>query len=446
MEKSIMKIKRLIVEELYGHINYDINFNNDITFLYGDNGCGKTTILNIVTFIITGKIYKLFDYQFKEIKLIYQPSNSKKTQEIIVNSTENNDITLEFLSEVATLQQHMEYMNKPSEEREDLNRLYFSKYPILESIRNTFNYIYLPLNRNSSLVIDSPYVYRNRRMAQMRYNHSKGRFSDSKFDPTLYEVETLVANAHNKATSTLNRINEEFSDSILKSSLDIENIISMDKIVQYMLSLNSAKIKEMQTEYINVLKTLNKWDSASSNKVNAFFDSLQRDISNSKENNNKVDIRFFFKLSEVSKITNIIDKAADVEKAKKEARSPLETFLLTVNRFISNGGKKEICIDEDGIIFLKTNDQKSIGIQNMSSGEKQIVTFFAYLIFGLENTNQSIFIVDEPELSLHLNWQRQFVDSIMEINHSVQLIFATHAPEMIGRYRNKAIKLIPEVE
>ena len=93
---------------------------------------------------------------------------------------------------------------------------------------------------------------------------------------------------------------------------------------------------------------------------------------------------------------------------------------------------------------MKTSNQK-INVHHLSSGEKQIVTFFAYLIFGLKTTNQSIFIVDEPELSLHLNWQRKFVDAIMSINQNVQLIFATHAPEMIGKNHNKAIKLIPNM-
>ena len=79
----------------------------------------------------------------------------------------------------------------------------------------------------------------------------------------------------------------------------------------------------------------------------------------------------------------------------------------------------------------------------LSSGEKQIVTFFAYLLFGLQDTNQSLFIVDEPEVSLHLQWQRQFVDTLLELNPEIQLIFATHAPEIIGRHRDKAFKLIP---
>ena len=151
-----------------------------------------------------------------------------------------------------------------------------------------------------------------------------------------------------------------------------------------------------------------------------------------------------FKLSELTKITNIISKAEKIEQTKKKVRQPIEDFLNTVNGYIqSNNGEKQVGIDSDGTIYLKTNQGNKVNIQNLSSGEKQIVTFFAYLIFGLQTSNQSIFIVDEPELSLHLNWQRKFVDSILSINDNVQLIFATHAPEMIGRHRDKAVKLIP---
>lgn len=445
MESRVMKITKLTVKNLHGHNNYDVDFNSDITFLYGDNGCGKTTILNIVTFIITGSVYKLYDYKFDEITLTYQPTDSKIHQRIVVSINEENEMLITFASKTAKLEPRIEYISRASDEREDLNRLYFSEYPILEEIKNTFNYVYLPLNRNSSLSLEHPYAIRSRKMAQLRYNHTRGRYSDSRADPTLYEVEALVASAFNKSTLALNRINEEFSDSILKAFLDVEDIISTDKIVQYMLSLNVTKIKQMQAEYIKVLKTLDKWDDTSKSKVNSFFDSLQKDINNSKNNKNKVNIEFFFKLSEVSKITNIIDKAEAAENAKKEARRPIETFLSTVNSFIATSNK-EIDIDEEGVIFLKTGDQKPIGIQYMSSGEKQIVTFFAYLVFGLETTNQSIFIVDEPELSLHLKWQRQFVDAIMEINNNVQLIFATHAPEIVGRNRSKAVKLIPDAE
>ena len=55
MRYSNMKIKHFKIEKLHGYIDYNIKFNNDVTFLYGNNGCGKTTVLNIITSIITGK-------------------------------------------------------------------------------------------------------------------------------------------------------------------------------------------------------------------------------------------------------------------------------------------------------------------------------------------------------------------------------------------------------
>ena len=68
-----LKIKKLEVIKLYNMYDYNIEFNDDITFLHGKNGCGKTTILNIITYIITGRIYKLFSYDFEKIILEEEP-------------------------------------------------------------------------------------------------------------------------------------------------------------------------------------------------------------------------------------------------------------------------------------------------------------------------------------------------------------------------------------
>ena len=54
-------------------------------------------------------------------------------------------------------------------------------------------------------------------------------------------------------------------------------------------------------------------------------------------------------------------------------------------------------------------------------------------------------MVDEPELSLHLSWQKMFIDKAMRINQNMQLIFATHAPEIVGCHRDKMVKLIKKI-
>ena len=114
-----------------------------------------------------------------------------------------------------------------------------------------------------------------------------------------------------------------------------------------------------------------------------------------------------------------------------------------MNEFINAGDDgKRIEIDLMGRVHFKPRfSDKNINIQYLSSGEKQLLTFFANLIFKVKNNKSGIFVVDEPELSLHLFWQKIFVEKTLEINKNMQLIFATHAPEIIGRRREKMFKL-----
>lgn len=151
----------------------------------------------------------------------------------------------------------------------------------------------------------------------------------------------------------------------------------------------------------------------------------------------------FTAFNEMKKIQGIVDIAAEAEKQKAKVMSPIELYLNTVNDFISTSDfEKKIEINIDGIIYFTTKDsEKALSIQYLSSGERQLIVFFANLIFGVKDTTSGIFVVDEPELSLHLSWQKVFVKKALEVNKNVQFIFATHAPEIIGNYRDKSKKL-----
>lgn len=74
-----MIIKKIRISNLHGqHENKEIEFNEKLTFLYGANGCGKTTVLNILTAIVTGKLYNLCDYKFDKIELFFLNQNNKE--------------------------------------------------------------------------------------------------------------------------------------------------------------------------------------------------------------------------------------------------------------------------------------------------------------------------------------------------------------------------------
>lgn len=153
----------------------------------------------------------------------------------------------------------------------------------------------------------------------------------------------------------------------------------------------------------------------------------------------------FLKYQELKRLDEIIGLANDAEEEKKKASRPLDQFLDVVNDFMSTATnvKKKIIINREGEAVVNVGELKRlITLDKLSSGEKQIIIFFAHLILKIDNTREAIFIIDEPEMSLHPYWQKIFVDKLTQVNPNMQLIFATHSPEIIGSRRDKMVKLI----
>ena len=59
----------------------------------------------------------------------------------------------------------------------------------------------------------------------------------------------------------------------------------------------------------------------------------------------------------------------------------------------------------------------------------------------LQQKKSFIFLADEPELSLHIAWQREILPAVKKINPNAQIIVATHSPEIAGGYRNNIISM-----
>ena len=69
-----MKIEKLEIKNLHKLYNYYVEFNPDLTFLYGTNGCGKTTILNIIEAIVSGRLIGYGIFNQDNLSLWWQAS------------------------------------------------------------------------------------------------------------------------------------------------------------------------------------------------------------------------------------------------------------------------------------------------------------------------------------------------------------------------------------
>jgi predicted ATP-binding protein involved in virulence len=108
-----------------------------------------------------------------------------------------------------------------------------------------------------------------------------------------------------------------------------------------------------------------------------------------------------------------------------------QRYLRIINRFHADSGKCVEFDDRGYLSFSLDDDRKGCDITTLSSGEAQIFVIMTHLFFNPDVQGGNVFIIDEPELSLHVQWQEHFVESVLEANAKVQYIFATHSPSII---------------
>lgn len=102
-------------------------------------------------------------------------------------------------------------------------------------------------------------------------------------------------------------------------------------------------------------------------------------------------------------------------------------FLKELNRHFSDSEKK-VQIRE-GLKVITRYSKNPLPVNKLSSGERQLL----YIMAKVANTRSSpaFLLMDEPEISLHLNWQEKLIDSIKTMNPNCQIVIVTHSPAII---------------
>lgn len=99
-------------------------------------------------------------------------------------------------------------------------------------------------------------------------------------------------------------------------------------------------------------------------------------------------------------------------------------FIDTVNSLF--GESKYLIPTDDGTRLAMSFNDSEVRLRHFSSGEKQILKLMLSVFRAEENT----ILIDEPELSMHIDWQRRVVDAMRSLNPECQLILATHSPQI----------------
>ncbi|MGW7461479.1 AAA family ATPase [Streptomyces sp. NPDC054797] len=145
---------------------------------------------------------------------------------------------------------------------------------------------------------------------------------------------------------------------------------------------------------------------------------------------------------------DVLQPFLEAQEARLDALSGVAKMLATltreVNRFFESSGKRVRYRTPTGLRVL-SEEGKPLQPEDLSSGERQILLLLLNTVLAREST--PLFLIDEPELSLNVKWQRQLMAALLALTDGtpVQFIVATHSIEVITGHRESLAKVAPKM-
>lgn len=429
-----MKIESLIIKGLYRIYNYDIDFNKyeNPFILTGMNGMGKTTILNIINNICIKNYYYFYQLTFESIEFRFE--NNYK---IILNKMAiSTNVETDLIEDRATdLERNLEIRlitndkeNKITLNKRNIDRAYKElRYhlPSRSRIHSHSERIDSEVKYSKEYINDNLDVYntlllkaQEGRNIELLLEALKVSFINSQ---RVYEIKRTVRGEYSidsniiKVNNNLQLLIQDINLNYLKKSIEVDS-----SAIKKQLEDNSQGYSksEYESEYNNLspkIEKLKEYGLIPFEEVYKYRDGkgqvLKTYIEGLKD--------------KIKEFDPIIDKLN------------LFSEIIAEKEFY----RKKIKFSKSEGIEVFSDIGEKISIDSLSSGEKQQIILLYWLIF--ESKKDSLLLIDEPEISLHIAWQFNFIkdlEKIVKLN-DLQVIIATHSPQIIAERWEHNIEL-----
>jgi len=430
-----MLLKSISIVGLHGALTLDVRFNKDITLLVGINGSGKTSLLNVIDWLLKPDLrrlaladYDLLSLRFTEDHKSYE-LKAKKTPAIVTLSISGSQAALRPI----TVLLHRSAHQNGDEVGGHYEGLTPEKHemPMWELLKSFSKPTVISLDRTISAESDEvEYVETSRGTIRQRARSSS---------PVSY-VQAVTSSKYAEFRSRAIENDNELKAKIVMSALQDPKLAFRGQAIKPMTSGEITRLEEKVSTYLS--GTIKSTDVHT--QVRRFFDASRLLAAGQHDARGR---RFMvdFVIARYRQIESIAKAFNDFETKNSLAFKSLSDYLSAINRFL-NDSNKELYFDESTgklvFSFVDSVNRKRSGrsVSHLSSGERQILILFTFLAFA--SKPRSVFIVDEPELSLHPKWQSDFMDVFLSLRpEGTQLLLATHSPDIVGEYKENCVIL-----
>ena len=458
--EGLMLIRRAIFTNLHGHINKNVAFWPGVNVLIGVNGSGKTSILNAIAWILSpGSLqnglpaaYLLSNLQFDRIEIAFTVPGQRRHKRVIARRAERDiEIAISESTDVLRIPTRRSIERLPPrrfprrsqwtafEDPSTVIGRYLDDHrdnEVLQYLNSLPKPLYLPLNRQwlreSDYLATVPPGTHEQLPASAGYLPIPG-------------VLDLAESAYLSVQASILDLNEELRQDLVASLFEPP--------LPSRLQTKVWALEEVKATKERILKTLDNLGITDAQTFTAeYFGRLEAVAEKlagqtfpqdfTKHPDSDLWLEWLLDVSHLARraeqLLHLIER---YDQKYTAATKVTNSFLASVNSFVGDSGK-DLAFGTTGKLLVNLPGHDPIQATDLSSGELQLLTFFTFLYFGSEGSSQQFpVIIDEPELSLHLGWQRRYLLAVHEVNPQAQFIVATHSPEIAADFQDRIINI-----
>jgi predicted ATPase len=406
----------------------DINLNRGINVFFGLNGSGKTSILRIIDSAMGMDASTISDINFESAQVIIYSEQFKSEFKLECKKSKKDSQSSirSIISKIREIETEgsgiIKILGTNKGEEFDISRIigdtileggserqWISSQEISPGLKNRWERVFLSTNRLYSSGA-SPF-----------FLQSKGNIgiSERNLDKIFAEtIQRVWGKQFARVTKNINQIQEDGLKKILA------------KVLSPPPAQRHSSLKKRNSNVAESYEKTEQMDAESAyNRMERF---LGRQSNESLKHTIGEKDSFFSRYKKEPLLQEIVKYIYDIETKIDVENQQIRSLSDLIYNLFSGG--KVISFNEP-VINIKTDSGNKLDIWQLSSGEKHAIKIFLSCI----EAGVSSLIIDEPELSMHIDWQNCLLNHIHTINPECQIICATHSPEIMANINDNEI-------
>jgi len=418
----VYKISSVEINGFWQKFKIQSEFNSDVNIVIGMNGTGKTTFMNILYAVLSADIDALFENDFSSV--ILKLSNGKNTKTIKAEKFENGLSPFPIIDYKISTRKY----SLPVFSNDDARSLPTS---LRRRAFEEASKVKAELEQLVSLASLS--VYRIGNEVDPEFRDRAIKRSSSPVDLRLTNLRQLLTHYQLELSTKARAVSSQLQRDVLTSLLYQKGASGVRS------ATSSYDETNERNNLITAYRQLGVSGAEITRKIQEHTGAINETLQKLKElevgslDSATIESIDFSPLEAYRRTSSVIDLSLDAAKKIDLIYDQIQIFLTILHDFIPD---KKFSLSS-GDLSIEDNDD--VTIPRLSSGEKQLLILFIETL--LQRKQPYIFLADEPELSLHISWQRKILPAIRKINENAQIIVATHSPEVASNFVEKIIDM-----